>query len=78
MPPLNRETFLYQLFVFYRVERDLALVPFLVAEKASSNNVALRCRPPILAGNQMFSRTLESLGLRHCDAKSKGEMLGMV
>jgi len=41
MPPLNREAFLYQLFVLYRVERDLALVPFLVAEKASSNDVAL-------------------------------------
>ena len=75
---MDKETFLYMCLVLHRVERDLALVSLLVAEKASSNDIALRCRTPILAGNQMFGRTLELLGLRHCDAKSKGEMLRMV
>ena len=37
---MDKETFLYMFFVLYRIERDLALVSLLVAEKASSNDIA--------------------------------------
>ena len=37
---MDRETFLYMFFVLHRVECDLALVSLLVAEKASSNDIA--------------------------------------
>jgi len=37
---LDKETFLYMCLVLHRVERDLALVSLLVAEKASSNDIA--------------------------------------
>lgn len=39
MPFLNRDALFYPFFVLYRIERDLALMSLLVAEKASSNDI---------------------------------------